>query len=47
MRVNPDETAPTEKGAKFLKKAEREACWGARDAFWDCYKASGEEASKS
>lgn len=24
------------KGEKFLKKAEREQCWKAKDAFWKC-----------
>ncbi len=33
-------------GEKFLKKAEREACWGARDKFWACMTANGEVAEK-
>ena len=31
------------KKEKFLRKAERQACWGARDQFWDCMKATGEK----
>ena len=26
----------------FLKKAEREACWKVRDAYWDCFSVSDE-----
>ncbi len=32
------------KGEKFMKKAEREQCWKARDAFWDCMNSNGEKA---
>lgn len=33
-------------GEKFMKKAEREKCWSARDKFWDCLKANNENESK-
>ena len=33
-------------GEKFMKKAEREACWGARDKYWECLKANNDENSK-
>ena len=26
----------------FLKKAERHACWAARDRYWDCFERAGE-----
>jgi hypothetical protein len=38
-----EEVKATAKGEKFLKKAERQACWGARDKFWDCMQLNGEE----
>jgi cytochrome c oxidase assembly factor 6 len=31
------------KGEKFLKKAEREVCWKARDEFWKCMTANNEQ----
>ena len=31
------------KGEKFLKKAERQECWKARDEYWDCMKANNEK----
>ncbi len=34
------------KGERFLRKAEREACWGAKDRFWDCLRANGERAER-
>ena len=34
------------KGERFLRKAERQQCWGARDAFWQCMKANQEDESK-
>lgn len=42
-------TAPSPKdakGEKFLRKAEREACWKARDDFWDCFRANNEVVAK-
>ncbi len=34
------------KGEKFLKRAEREACWCARDSFWECMRANDEDGTK-
>ena len=31
------------KGEKFMKKAEREKCWGAKDKFWDCLRNNNED----
>ena len=33
------------KGEKFMKKAERELCWAAKDKFWDCLKSNNEDVS--
>ncbi len=30
------------KGERFMRKGERAACWGAKDAFWACMRKSGE-----
>ena len=30
----------------FLKKAERQACWGARDRFWACLDATNQDQDK-
>ena len=43
VRVTPEDTAPADKAAKFLNKAAREACYGARDEYWRCFKSSGEK----
>ena len=32
-----------QKGEKFMKKAEREKCWGAKDKFWDCLRKNNED----
>ena len=32
-----------EKKEKFMKKAARTACWGARDEFWSCLDRVGQE----
>ena len=32
-----------EKKEKFMKKAARTACWGARDEFWSCLDKQGEK----
>ena len=32
-----------QKGEKFMKKAEREKCWGAKDKFWDCLRNNKED----
>ena len=34
------------KREKFLRKAEREKCWGSRDAFWTCMKKNNEDVSE-
>nr|ACO12800.1 C1orf31 [Lepeophtheirus salmonis] len=31
------------KTEKFLKKAERKACWESRDTHWDCLKSNKED----
>ena len=31
---------------RFLRKEERQRCWDARDALWDCMKANGEDMAK-
>ena len=33
-------------GEKFLKKAERQQCWNARDEFWQCMKSNNEDNSQ-
>ena len=33
-----DPDSKQKKGEKFLRKAEREVCYKARDGFWDCMK---------
>lgn len=42
------EAAPPEQAAaapkKFLKKAERAECWGARDLLWSCWDLGDREA---
>ena len=30
------------KGETFMKKAERQKCWGARDKLWDCLRKYNE-----
>ena len=40
--VFPDKMAEKEE-PKFLKKAERKACWDARDRYWECLDKSGQE----
>jgi len=30
------------KGETFMKKAERQKCWGARDSLWDCMRKNDE-----
>ena len=34
------------KGERFLRKAEREACWKAKDAFWVCMRRNDEQADR-
>jgi len=36
-------SAEAAKGERFLRKAERKACWDARDHFWDCMKSNKED----
>ena len=33
------------KKEKFMKKAERLACWGARDELWKCLDSKGQDSS--
>ena len=35
-----------EKKEKFMKKAERTACWGARDEMWSCMDKVGEKVEE-
>ena len=39
-----DEPAKKE---KFMKKAERQACWGARDEFWNCLDKIGGDSTNA
>ena len=32
-----------QKSEKFMKKAEREKCWGAKDQFWNCLRKNNED----
>ena len=36
--ADEDPDSKQKKGEKFLRKAEREVCYKARDGFWDCMK---------
>jgi len=36
-----------DKKEKFLKKAERKACWDAKDDFWKCMDKGGEDPSSA
>ena len=38
-------TSSKRKGEKLMKKAERVACWGARDLLWKCWDKNGFESS--
>ena len=35
-----------DKSERFLRKAERQACWAERDKFWACMKSNAEDVSK-
>ena len=36
-------TLKNNKGEAFMKKAEREKCWGARDKLWECLRKHDED----
>lgn len=47
MNVDFQRTMSEEGKERFLRKAERQACWDARDTFWKCLDATGQPPDES
>ena len=44
--ASSEEQKSAQKGERFLRKAERQVCWGARDKFWECMTKNNEQVEK-
>ena len=44
--MSENEKESEKKGKSFLRKAEREVCYKAKDQFWDCMKANKEDVGR-